>query len=92
MLAIVCAVVTVAVIWSEVTFFAESPTLSLFAIFLDLARSGSDYFAVEVVSFFAIVYLCFCTYYTIFKIRILNLYYLAPHHGTAEYSLLFSGM
>lgn len=39
-----------------------------------------------------IAYLCYCAYSTVLKIRLLNLYYLAPHHQTNEYSLIFSGM
>ena len=39
-----------------------------------------------------IAYLCVCAYSTVLKIRVLNLYYLAPHHQTDEYSLIFSGM
>lgn len=39
-----------------------------------------------------IAYLCYCAYSTVLKIRVLNLYYLAPHHQTDEYSLIFSGM
>lgn len=34
----------------------------------------------------------YCAYSTVLKIRVLNLYYLAPHHQTNEYSLIFSGM
>ena len=37
-------------------------------------------------------YIALCAYSTLFKIRVLNLYYLAPHHQTDEYSLIFSGM
>lgn len=39
-----------------------------------------------------IAYMCYCAYSTVLKIRVLNLYYLAPHHQTNEYSLIFSGM
>lgn len=39
-----------------------------------------------------ILYLCYCAYSTILKIRLFNFYYLAPHHQTNEYSLIFSGM
>lgn len=43
-------------------------------------------------SILTIAYMCVCTYYTVFKVRVLNYYYLAPHHHTDEYSLIFSGM
>lgn len=46
--AILAAVLSTAVVWSEVTFFNKSPVLSLFAIFLGLARENYDYFTIEV--------------------------------------------
>lgn len=33
-----------------------------------------------------------CAFYTIFKIRVFNFYYLASRHQTDEYSLIFAGM
>lgn len=91
--AAVCAgCLSVAVVWSEVTFFNKSPVLSLFAQFLNLAKENYDYFTIELLSTLIIAYLCYCAYSTVLKIRVLNLYYLAPHHQTNEYSLIFSGM
>ena len=49
-------------------------------------------FVLQLVSIATIAYLCVCAYSTVLKIRVLNLYYLAPHHQTDEYSLIFSGM
>jgi len=47
--AAVCAgCLSVAVVWSEVTFFNKSPVLSLFAQFLNLAKRNYDYFTIEV--------------------------------------------
>ncbi|EFN82289.1 LMBR1 domain-containing protein 2 homolog [Harpegnathos saltator] len=92
MAAICAGCLSVAVVWSEVTFFNKSPVLSLFAQFLKLAKRNYDYFTIEVLSMLIIAYLCYCAYSTVLKIRVLNLYYLAPHHQTNEYSLIFSGM
>ena len=39
-----------------------------------------------------VAYLSICAYFTVFRIRIFNLYNIAPHHSTDEYSLLFSAM
>lgn len=39
---------SVAVVWSEVTFFNKSPVLSLFAQFVNLAKRNYDYFTIEV--------------------------------------------
>ncbi|KAK7868492.1 hypothetical protein R5R35_001901 [Gryllus longicercus] len=90
--AIAAGVLSAAVVWSEVTFFNKKPVLSLFAQFINLAREGYDYKTIEILSTMIIAYLCYCAYSTVLKIRVLNLYYLAPHHQTDEYSLIFSGM
>ena len=47
-LAVILAILSVALIWSEVTFFIVRPRLSLFAIFLYEAQEGYFYFYVEV--------------------------------------------
>jgi len=77
--------------WSEVTFFVKSPPLSLFALFIDGASYNHNYTAIEMISFLSICYMCICAYYTIFKVRVLNFYYLASNHQSDEYTLLFSG-
>lgn len=91
-LAIITGIMSVAIVWSEVTFFSVSPPLSIFAVFVNAAKANYDYFMIEVISTFIILYLSFCAYSTVLKIKLLNLYYLAPHHQTNEHSLIFSGM
>nr|SVE75655.1 EOG090X03B7 [Daphnia hispanica] len=91
-LAMILALLSVLVVWSELTFFNASPVLSIFAIFVNLAKEYYDYLSIELVSIATIAYMCVCAYSTVLKIRVLNLYYLAPHHQTDEYSLIFSGM
>ena len=44
------------------------------------------------VSIVTVAYLSVCAYYTVFKIKLFNLYYLSAGHSTDEYSLLFSAM
>lgn len=39
---------SLAILWSEVTFFNKSPVLSLFAILLNRSRDTYDYFTIEV--------------------------------------------
>jgi hypothetical protein len=46
----------------------------------------------QVLSTLSIAYLAYCTYSTIFKIKLLNIYYLAPNHQTTESSLIFFGL
>lgn len=91
-LAIVTAVLSALVVWSELTFFQREPVLSIFARILNVARNNYDFMTIEVSSMCVLAYLCYCAYSTIFRIKFLNLYYLAPHHQTNEHSLIFSGM
>ncbi|CAO1430856.1 unnamed protein product [Diamesa serratosioi] len=91
-LAGVTAVMSIAVVWSELTFFNRSPVLSIFAKILNVAKERYDFVTIELFSMITLCYLCYCAYSTIFRIKFLNLYYLAPHHQTNEYSLIFSGM
>ena len=47
-LAAVLALLSVLVVWSELTFFNAQPVLSLFAIFVNLAKEYYDYLSIEV--------------------------------------------
>ncbi|CAI9728580.1 Hypothetical predicted protein [Octopus vulgaris] len=90
--AICLAVMSFMVVWSECLFFIKKPVLSLFAVSINLANQNHDYVYIELTSILTIGFLCFCAYYTVFQIRILNYYYIAPHHQTNEYSLIFTGI
>jgi len=89
--AVVALIFSVILTWSEVTLFSEHPTLSLLALFIQAGQSEHSYGAIEMISFLTICYMCICAYYTIFHVRVLNYYYLAPNHQSDEYTLLFSG-
>ncbi|XP_057217063.1 G-protein coupled receptor-associated protein LMBRD2B [Triplophysa rosa] len=90
--AVVMALFSVAVVWSECTFFSTRPVLSLFAVFIQLAERDYNYLYIEMACFITIFFLCTCVYSTVFRIRVFNYYYLASHHQTDAYSLQFSGM
>ena len=45
---LVLMVLSFMVVWSECLFFIKSPVLSLFAVFIDLARNNYDYAYIEV--------------------------------------------
>uniref|UniRef100_W5N502 LMBR1 domain containing 2a n=1 Tax=Lepisosteus oculatus TaxID=7918 RepID=W5N502_LEPOC len=91
-LAILLSAFSVAVVWSECTFFSTRPVLSLFAVFIQLAERTYNYLYIEMACFITIFFLCTCVYSTVFWIRVFNYYYLASHHQTDAYSLQFSGM
>ena len=56
-LAAVLALLSILVVWSELTFFNAEPVLSLFAIFVNLAKEYYDYLSIEVESLFVKLYL-----------------------------------
>ncbi|XP_022687588.1 LMBR1 domain-containing protein 2 homolog isoform X2 [Varroa jacobsoni] len=91
-LAVIFAGFTILIMFSEVTFFIRKPLISVVGIIHSSLETSFSYFGLEVFSATTLGYLCLCTYYTLFKIRIFNLYYLVPHQQTSEYSLIFSGM
>lgn len=91
-LSAITALLSITVVWSELTFFSSHPVLSIFANILNVARKSYDFVTIELFSMATLCYLCYCAYSTIFRIKFLNLYYLAPHHQTNEHSLIFSGM
>ncbi|CAL8346168.1 unnamed protein product [Lota lota] len=89
---LVLGVLSLAVVWSECTFFSSQPVLSLFAILIQMAEKQYNYICIEMACFVSIFFLCVCVYSTVFQIRVFNYYYLVPHHQTDAYSLQFSGM
>ncbi|KAJ2234077.1 hypothetical protein IWW45_003681 [Coemansia sp. RSA 485] len=88
-LAVAAAVLSVVIIWSELTFNLAS---SHFSLVHHLLRSmGLSYFAIELTSIVVIAYMCVCAYSSVMKLRIFNIYSLESHHHTNERSLLFCG-
>ena len=47
-LSVVLTLFSVAVVWSECTFFSTNPVLSLFAVFIQLAERDYNYLYIEV--------------------------------------------
>ena len=92
LLFVILLTLSVSLIWSEMTFFSTDPKLSIFALLIDVTKKDYLYFNIEIVSCITIAYMCACTYYTVFKIKVFNFYYFAPHHQTDANSLLFSGL
>ncbi|ODM93216.1 LMBR1 domain-containing protein 2 [Orchesella cincta] len=89
-LSLMCWGLSFMIIWSEVTFFNKSPVLSFFALLLNSTRSVYPY--MEFICTLTIAYMATCAFYTIFKIRVFNFYYISSSHQTDEYSLIFAGM
>ncbi|KAL5251562.1 hypothetical protein ACHWQZ_G017060 [Mnemiopsis leidyi] len=86
-IAVLFALMSLVIIWSEMVFSVKHPTLTICAILVDVVKKPA---IVVVVCITFISYMCLCAYYTIFKLRLFNLYYMAPAQQTDDYSLLFS--
>lgn len=61
-LAIILAIFSIIVVWSECTFFSPKPVLSLFAVFIRLAEKNYNYFYIEVSKCdglaFSVIFIC----------------------------------
>ncbi|KAF9551160.1 hypothetical protein EC957_010046 [Mortierella hygrophila] len=90
-LAVVCAALSLLIVWSEMTYQNVNPVLSVIGLLVQVARDRMSYGAIEAVSFFTMLYMCTCAYTTLMKMRLLNNYVLVPNHHTDEPTLLFIG-
>ena len=50
--AVVLTILSFMVVWSECLFFIKEPVLSIFAVFINLAKDNYDYAYIEVRKFF----------------------------------------
>ncbi|KAJ2412568.1 hypothetical protein GGF41_006106, partial [Coemansia sp. RSA 2531] len=90
LLTVAAAVLSVVVLWSELTFnLGASSQLS--AVHYLLRTLGLSYFSIELASIVVIAYMSLCAYSSVMKLRIFNIYSLESHHHTNERSLLFCG-
>ncbi|KAI7870771.1 LMBR1-like membrane protein-domain-containing protein [Spinellus fusiger] len=86
-LAVICTVISICILWSELTFNIEHPVLSIVGLLLEAC--GFNYAAVEFLALFTLTYMCLCVYTSLFKFRLFNLYLLIPNHHTDANSLLW---
>ncbi|KAF9424167.1 hypothetical protein BGZ94_008071 [Podila epigama] len=89
--AIVCAVMSLLIVWSEMTYNHVNPILSVISLLIKLAWDRVSYGAIEAISFLTMLYMCTCAYTTLMKMKLLNNYVLVPNHHTDEPTLLFIG-
>ncbi|CAD7701732.1 unnamed protein product [Ostreobium quekettii] len=89
LLAIVLCLVSLSVVVAEVGISDHMPNLSLLATMLRGMKDSK--FMVLTVSFLAFLYVCMCTYFTLFKLGQFSFYLLVPRH-TSPYSLLTNAL
>ncbi|KAF9108448.1 hypothetical protein BGX27_008344 [Mortierella sp. AM989] len=90
-LSVFCAVLSLLIVWSEMTYQNINPILSVIGLLVQMARDRMSYGVIEAVSFFTMLYMCTCAYTTLMKMKLLNNYVLVPNHHTDEPTLLFLG-
>lgn len=87
LLAIILGCMSAAILLAEATILPSGVDLSLFSILINAV--GSQEVVVQVAAFFPLVYMCLCTYYSLFKIGMLMpIYYSLTPRQTSSVSLL----
>ncbi|KAI5669819.1 hypothetical protein M9H77_19672 [Catharanthus roseus] len=84
-LAVVLGCMSVAILLAEATMLPRGVDLSLFSILIKSA--GAQEVLVQVFAFVPLMYMCVCTYYSLFKVGMLMFYSLTPKQ-TSSVSLL----
>lgn len=85
LLAVIFAVVSLAVVWSELVYVVPKIVLSVIgAIF-----NGSDvkYGTIEFISVGFLLYMCGCCMHSLFKVKVFNMYSLHGNRHTSNVSL-----
>ncbi|GBG59074.1 hypothetical protein CBR_g24418 [Chara braunii] len=89
LLAIILAVMSMAIIFAEATIVSNGrPDLSLFSILIRSAKNSGE-LIIQVLTSVPLVYICVCTYYSVFRLGMFSFYYLVPKN-TDPYSLLLN--
>ncbi|GMY39084.1 LMBR1 domain-containing protein 2 homolog A-like isoform X1 [Fagus crenata] len=85
LLAIILGCMSAAILLAEATILPSGVDLSLFSILINAV--GRQEVLVQVAAFIPLMYMCMCTYYSLFKIGMLMFYSLTPRQ-TSSVSLL----
>ncbi|KAL8239539.1 hypothetical protein R6Q59_016106 [Mikania micrantha] len=85
LLAIILGCLTAAILLAEATILPNGVDFSLFSILINAVKTNGV--LVQVVGFIPLMYMCVCTYYSLFKIGRLTFYSLTPSQ-TSSVSLL----
>jgi hypothetical protein len=87
-LAVLTALCSIMVVWSESTFQIASVHISIPSLILSPSTST---FIMEILALAFICYMCTCTYSTLLRIKIFDYYQMVPRHNTDQVSLLWVG-
>jgi hypothetical protein len=88
-MAALATLLSIVLLWSELTFQFTSPMLSVFA--WALRGASVSYTLTELVCLVSVIYMCVCTYTSLLQVKVFNMYAVVGHHQTDAASLLFVG-
>ncbi|KAH9619308.1 hypothetical protein KSS87_008267 [Heliosperma pusillum] len=89
-LAIILGCISVAILLAEATLLPSGVDLSLFSILIKSV--GRKELFVQVLAFIPLMYMCICTYYSLFKIGMLMFYSLTPRQTSSVNLLMICSM
>ncbi|KAE8675661.1 homeobox-leucine zipper protein ATHB-6-like [Hibiscus syriacus] len=84
-LAVILGIISAAILLAEATLLPRGVDLSLFSILINSVKK--DEVLVQAFAFVPLMYMCICTYYSLFKVGMLMFYSLTPRQ-TSSVSLL----
>ncbi|XP_031262590.1 LMBR1 domain-containing protein 2 homolog A [Pistacia vera] len=90
LLAIVFGTMTAAILLAEATLLPSGVDLSLFSILINSVKSEEVF--VQLFAFVPLMYMCVCTYYSLFKVGMLMFYSLTPRQTSSVNLLMICSM
>ncbi|XP_043692297.1 LMBR1 domain-containing protein 2 homolog isoform X2 [Telopea speciosissima] len=90
LLAIILGCMSAAILLAEATILPSGVDLSLFSILINAV--GKQQVLVQIIAFVPLMYMCVCTYYSLFKIGMLMFYSLTPRQTSSVNLLMICSM
>ncbi|XP_059645449.1 uncharacterized protein LOC132287008 [Cornus florida] len=90
LLAIILACMSAAILLAEATILPSGVDLSLFSILIKSV--GQEEVLVQAFAFVPLMYMCICTYYSLFKVGMLTFYSLTPRQTSSVNLLMICSM
>ncbi|XP_052300322.1 uncharacterized protein LOC102625291 isoform X2 [Citrus sinensis] len=90
LLAIILGTMSAAILLAEATLLPSGVDLSLFSILVNSVKSEEVF--VQLFAFVPLMYMCICTYYSLFKVGMLMFYSLTPRQTSSVNLLMICSM
>eukprot|EP00727_Mastigamoeba_balamuthi_P013827 m51a1_g9067 hypothetical protein (789) ;mRNA; f:91909-94699 len=89
-LSLLCAALSLVIVWSECTFMIRDPVLSVFAIIANSDVVRQSDMLLTLIFFVPLTYIVVCAYWSTFSLRLFRYYRLLPNQQTDGNSIMFS--